>query len=133
MKQLYFIRHGLSENNKLRRFTGHFDSPLADEGREQAKNAGRNAKGIDIDLIISSPLARALETAKIVGNEIGYPEQKIEINPLLIERNYGALENQLYAPDIDMDGIADIETSQELLAGPKRHWTHYGKPTKITC
>lgn len=60
-----------------------------------------------------------METAKIIAEEVGYPEEDIKINPLLIERNYGALENQPYGPDIDMDGVTDIETSSELLARAK--------------
>lgn len=115
MEKLYFVRHGLSEFNVARRFAGSTDTPLTDEGRKQAKEAGQKAKKLKIDLIISSPLTRAHETAKIISKEIGYPEDKIELNPLLIERNYGAMEGQLWSPDLDMDGIADIETDDTLL------------------
>ena len=115
MKRLYFIRHGESQFNIERRFAGRTDTPLTDEGRKQAKKAGQNARKLQIDLIVSSPLSRAYETAKIIAVEIGYPEVSIEINPLLIERDYGSLSGKIWAPDIDLDGIADIETAEGLI------------------
>ncbi|OVE79489.1 hypothetical protein BVY00_00280 [bacterium G20] len=115
MKRLYFIRHGESQFNKEKRFAGRTDTPLTDEGQKQAKKAGEDAKKLQIDLIVSSPLSRAYETAGIIATEIGYPKASIKINPLLIERDYGSLSGQVWSPDIDMDGIADIETAESLI------------------
>ncbi len=95
-------------------FIGRIDSPLTDKGIEQAKKAGPKAKKLGIDYIISSPLSRASKTAKIIAKEIGYPADKIEFNPLLAERSYGFAEGQLYS-DVDLDGIADVETVNSLL------------------
>ncbi len=119
MKRLYFIRHGLSALNVAGHFAGHTDTPLTAEGRRQAKLAGKIAKDFDIDCIASSPLSRALETAKIVADEIGYGQDKIHISSLLIERYYGKFENTPYSPDIDLDGMADVETDNELLERAK--------------
>src|SRR5579871_1222970 len=118
MKTLYFIRHGQSQMNVEKRFAGKTDTPLTEEGRQQAKSAGKKAKGqnLRIDLIVSSPLSRAHETARIIAREIGYPEGRIELNPMLAERNFGSLEGQLWVGDLNMDGIADMETIDELLA-----------------
>lgn len=98
MKKLYFIRHGLSELNVKGLYAGHTDTPLTDEGRAQAKKAGQAAKNLRIDLIVSSPLSRALETAQIAAAEIGYPLDKIVVDDRLIERHFGQLENQPYSP-----------------------------------
>ena len=101
MKKFYFIRHGESEFNVARRYAGTTDTPLTDLGREQAKKTGQTmrADGIHIDAIISSPLSRALDTAKIVAMEIGYPEDKIIIDKRVIERNFGKLEGKQWSPD----------------------------------
>ena len=116
MKKLYFIRHGESVANAEKWHSGRIDSPLTEKGRQQASRAGKkaSAQGLSVDLIVSSPLSRAFETAKIIAKELGYPEERIQLNPILVERDYGELSGKLWAPDIDMDGIADIETSEEL-------------------
>lgn len=116
MKKLYFIRHGLSEMNVQARFAGHTDTPLTPAGRKQARLAGVSAKGLAIDLIVSSPLSRAHETAQIVARVIDYPIKDIITNPILIERFYGPLEGAPYSPDLDLDGITDIETNHMLVA-----------------
>jgi uncharacterized phosphatase len=116
MKKLYFIRHGLSEMNKSGHFAGTIDTPLADEGRIQAKIAGQQAKKLDIDLIVTSPLDRAKETAEIIATEIGYPKDKIMISDLLRERHWGDLEGKPHITVEDLDEIPNAETSKQLLA-----------------
>ncbi len=114
MQQLYFIRHGESQFNVQKRFAGRTNTPLTSDGRKQAKAAAKEIKEFGIDLIVSSPLSRALETAKIIAKEIGYPEKDIHINSLVIERDYGELEGKTYSPDLNFDGISDIETDDTL-------------------
>lgn len=116
MTHIYFIRHGLSELNVAGRVAGSTDTPLVNEGREQAKIAGRAARKLGIEHIICSPLSRAHETAKIIAKEIGYPIDKIEVNPMFIERNFGEMEGQPYVPDINYDGIKDAEKLTDLLS-----------------
>lgn len=119
MKKLYFIRHGLSEANKLGVFGGSTDSKLTPEGRKQAKIAAQKAKDLGIDYIVCSPLSRAHETAKIIAKEIGYPINKIHINSLFTERSFGALEGTPWSPDLNLDGMSDIETVDSLLKRAK--------------
>src|SRR5581483_5723923 len=78
MKKLYFIRHGESVSNVERWHAGRIDTPLTERGRQQAREAGKKAKAqkLHFDLIVSSPLSRALETARIIAKEIGYPEKQ---------------------------------------------------------
>jgi len=94
MRHLYFVRHGLSEMNVLGMYAGSSNTPLTDIGRQQAKKAGVHLKenSIPIDVIISSPLSRTLETAQRIANEIGYHHSDITIHDGLIERHFGILE-----------------------------------------
>lgn len=118
MKKLYFIRHGLSEANKAGIWSGQSETPLSAEGREQARQAGKKAQGLDIDLIVSSPLGRARETAEIVAKEIGYPAERIMFSDLLKERSWGDLEGTEHSSvgaDVELDKIPNIETGEQLL------------------
>jgi len=112
MKRLYFVRHGESELNRQRLFTGHTDAPLTDRGREQARLAGRQADAT-FDLVIASPLIRALETAQIIAAETGYPTARILTNPLFMERGLGLLEgrstDEFDEDTADFDGMESIE------------------------
>lgn len=60
-----FIRHGRTPHNNLGLFTGWEDPPLAPDGVEDAKNAGRLLKmhGFEFDVVYTSWLTRAIETA----------------------------------------------------------------------
>lgn len=115
MKKLYFIRHGQSELNVSGHFAGITDTPLTAHGRAQAKTAGQKAKTLQLDYIVSSPLSRALETAQIIAGEIGYPTEKVHVNKLFIERDFGELEGKPWSPDLNLDGISDIETHDTIL------------------
>lgn len=94
--RLYFIRHGESESNSSGLITGQQDVPLTENGRQQARLAGQNIreKAIMIDHIISSPLQRAQDTARLIAHEIGFSEDAIQINNLVIERSFGSLEGK---------------------------------------
>lgn len=115
MKHLYFCRHGVSQLNADGRWAGSTETPLTAEGRAGAKLAGKAAKKLKIDYIICSPLSRAHDTAKIIAQEIGYPLEKIDVNSLVVERHFGVLEGQLWQPDFNLDGIADVETLDSTL------------------
>jgi broad specificity phosphatase PhoE len=65
-------RHGQTEYNAARRFQGHLPVPLDARGREQAHELAAVAARREWAALISSPLARARETAAIVGAAIGH-------------------------------------------------------------
>lgn len=90
--RLYVIRHGESENNLKKCWTGWYDAPLTEKGRQDARKAGTFLQGITFDKIYTSDLSRAAETACIAVPGCGY-----ETSPLLREINVGALENTLIA------------------------------------
>ncbi len=124
MTNLYFIRHGLSELGKAGLWAGSTDSPLAPEGREQATAAGVAARSLSIDYIISSPLSRAYDTACIIALEIGYPVESIEVNKLIVERDFGALEGTPWDPDFDVDSVQDAETTVSILDRARRTYDY---------
>lgn len=94
MKYLYFVRHGMSELNKENKWAGRTDTPLTAEGHEQAIVAGKRAKqqGLVFDIILSSPLQRAHDTAKHIAAYTDYPDEDIVLKDFLRERSFGSLE-----------------------------------------
>jgi len=87
------IRHGKTEHNKLGLFTGWEDAPLAREGREEARRAGQllKAHGFEFDVVYTSWLSRAIETAWLVMDEMDAIWLPIIKTWRLNERMYGAL------------------------------------------
>mgnify|MGYP000918925010 CR=1 FL=1 len=73
MTKIYLIRHGQSEWNILSKIQGQKDAKLTDLGREQARKLGERLINENIDVIYSSDLSRALETAKIIASRIQKP------------------------------------------------------------
>lgn len=98
MKHVYFVRHGESYINISDVFASKVDNVndkgLTDAGREQAKAGAKSAKemGLHPDIIVSSPLQRAQETAAIIATELGYPPDKIVVSDMFVEMQFGELE-----------------------------------------
>lgn len=94
MKTIYFIRHGESEANAEGLLAGsNTDTPLTQKGRDQARAAGEQLKTKQVDLIVSSPLERAYETATIIAEHIGFTHH-IPTNDLLLERDFGTASGE---------------------------------------
>lgn len=87
--KIYLTRHGETEWNKELRMQGWKNSNLTEKGIEDAKSLGKHLKNIDFDLIYSSPLKRALDTAKYIR---GIKDTKIVINENFKEMNFGLWE-----------------------------------------
>ena len=83
------LRHGLTELNRDKRVGGRLDVPLLEAGRQQARQAQLRFGGTPLDVVISSPLQRAVETAVIVT---GWPAERILIDPLCLERSFGEMD-----------------------------------------
>lgn len=62
--RVYVVRHGESEANLSKQFTGWMDVHLTDQGRAQARGAGEFLQKIPFDKIYASDLCRARETAE---------------------------------------------------------------------
>jgi broad specificity phosphatase PhoE len=65
--RFFLVRHGRSEGNARRIFQGLLDLPLDEEGRRQARDAGAWLAGEGVTRVLTSPLARAAQTAAIVS------------------------------------------------------------------
>ena len=69
---VWLARHGESDWNAAKRFQGRSDRPLTPLGRQQAKAlASELASSSSLSVIYTSPLRRALETAAVVGEQLG--------------------------------------------------------------
>jgi probable phosphoglycerate mutase len=93
---LWLVRHGETEWSRSGRHTGLTDVPLTDLGREQAELAGRALEGVRLVRVWSSPLSRALETARIAGAIAGFAD-RIEVTGDLVEWDYGGDEGRTTA------------------------------------
>lgn len=76
--ELYLIRHGETDYNKERKIQGSCDIPLNEYGRELARETAEGLKDIPFDVIFTSPLCRARETAEWIarGRQIPVYEDK---------------------------------------------------------
>jgi probable phosphoglycerate mutase len=91
------LRHGVTELNRDKRVSGQtIDVPLLPAGIQQAEAARDRFAGTPVDVVISSPLARAIQTAEIVT---GRRRETIEIDPLCTERSFGRMEG-LTRPEV---------------------------------
>jgi broad specificity phosphatase PhoE len=115
VKQLYFVRHGESVLNVERIFAGRIDTALTSLGEQQAKLAGAQAKQLQINLIVTSPQLRALKTAQIIAEDIGYPLNSIVSNPLFMERSLGSLEGKSWDEYNEDDSTDNNVESEEAL------------------
>ena len=98
MTHLIITRHGYSEYNKTRMYTGQVDVALTDLGLRQAmRTAEYVAETYRIDAIYSSDLKRAMSTAIPLSDKLGIPVIK---EPLIKEIYGGLWENKLM-PEID--------------------------------
>ena len=100
----WFVRHGQTEYNRRGvRCGGDVDIPLTPRGEQQSEAVTGQLADIALDLIVSSPLIRARQTAAIIGRNIGCP---VQIHPLLLERLLG-----------DWNGMPIAETEALLRGG----------------
>ena len=116
MLTLVLTRHGLTDRSTPEQHLGQkIDVPLNEAGREQAKALAGRLEGIEFDRILSSPLVRAQETAKIVAGD-----RTVETEPRLKEMDYGEWEGLSYQ-EID-DRFSDMrerwESAPDVLSCP---------------
>ena len=89
---VWLVRHGETEWARLGRHTGRTDVPLTETGRAQAIALGVRLAGHPFDLVLTSPLSRAADTAALAG----FGDRAI-VDPDLREWDYGAFEGRLTA------------------------------------
>ncbi|WP_249870045.1 histidine phosphatase family protein [Oceanobacillus saliphilus] len=89
MTEIGIIRHGVTHWNKERRAQGSSDIPLDQEGLMQAKQLAERMSEQAWDIIYSSDLLRAQQTAKAIGDKLGLP---LQLDSRLRELGGGLIE-----------------------------------------
>ncbi len=106
------IRHGESETNEAGQWTGWYDAPLTEQGREDALFAKKMLAGVHFDKIYSSDLSRARDTA-----EIAIPDCQYTTTPMLREINVGSLAGQPLSAVRDSNGNPLNKDGYEFFGG----------------
>jgi len=126
--RLLLIRHAQTEWNIQRRFQGHGDSPITEEGQEQLLRLKSRLAGVEFDVVYSSDLGRTMETSQMLSGK-----QMVE-EPRLRERGVGILEGlnleQIMADHAEAfrafrsgDKDHQIEGGESLQNALNRAWT----------
>jgi len=108
MANIYLLRHGETVWNTEQRLQGQLDSPLTQKGLRQAAKNGEKLRSLiqgNEIRVVSSPLGRTLETAKIVASEIGVDPEGIETDERLKELSYGEWEG-MTKTDIERNDLS---------------------------
>ena len=87
--RIYVARHGQTQWNAENKICGRTDLPLTALGLAQAEELADKVEKLDIDLILSSPMLRARQTAQASAARL---DVAIEIDDRLIEQDYGIYE-----------------------------------------
>ena len=136
---LAMIRHGQTDDNQKKLIQGRVDNPLNVFGKSQALKIGNTLKtqNINWDFIVSSPLSRAYETARIIKSTLNL-EHQIDLNPMFVERDFGSLDgmsikeafpligNDYQAPDYENDQTLIQRVVSALKTLYQMHKEHHG-------
>lgn len=109
--KLVLVRHGQSAWNLENLFTGWVDVDLTDQGRLEAREAGRllKAEGFTFDLTFTSVLKRAIRTLWMVLDEMDLMWLPVERSWRLNERHYGALQGLNKAQTVEQYGPEQVK------------------------
>ncbi|WP_010248175.1 alpha-ribazole phosphatase [Acetivibrio cellulolyticus] len=91
--ELILVRHGETDSNKRQTYLGWTDAELNENGVQQVQFLRDRLKGTKIDGIYSSPLKRAMQTAKIINEDY---KLDIKCSQGLKERNFGIWDDLTY-------------------------------------
>lgn len=111
MPELILLRHGQSQWNLENRFTGWVDVPLSEKGETEARAAGEKLRGHRIDVVFTSVLKRAIDTATLALDAAGVKDVPIVRDAALNERMYG-----------DLQGLNKAESAQKWGAEQVHQW-----------
>lgn len=116
-RSFYFIRHGQTDWNAQDRVQGSTDIPLNSHGSQQAIHAARAVAAQPIDLIVTSDLARAAETAHLINLGLGL---KVIMDRGIRERDFGVLEGKTLAEADVLEEIFNNDPGRPMQSNGKR-------------
>jgi uncharacterized phosphatase len=133
--KLYIVRHSYTTLNEEKKIQGRIDIPLSLNGKKHALEVFKHLD-FEIDYIATSPLIRASETAKIIGDLIGYKKSYITLSEF-VERDFGLLDYETIEKAIPYVSkekhIEGYESDEELLNRAKKGldvmFKHYSNNT----
>ena len=120
MTELCLVRHGQTDWNRLEIIQGREDNPLNALGRQQAEESAAFLSQEEWDVIVSSPLSRAVHTAQAIATACGIEHKAILLDERFIEREFGAASGQpvkgIYeaVQADDQERIPGLETEDEM-------------------
>jgi broad specificity phosphatase PhoE len=115
MTDVFLCRHGRTPLNVAGLLRGRLDPPLDLVGRAEARDLARELAGVGLVRVISSPLARAVQTAQPIAEAAGLD---LETDPRLLDRDYGRFDGQS-ADDVSkeygsLDAAPGVESVQSV-------------------
>ena len=124
--KLVLLRHGQSQWNLENRFTGWKDVDLTEQGREEAKAAGRLLKeeGFEFDLIFTSVLTRAIRTMQLAVSEMDQLWVPVIRDWRLNERHYGGLQGLNKAETAEKHGEEQVKIWRRSYSVPPPPLAH---------
>lgn len=106
---IYILRHGQTNYNMEGKFQGQIETELNENGIRQANETKKKLENVKFNIVICSPLKRAIQTAKIVTNN------EIIIDDRIIERSFGKIEGKHSISDYEEKvDVYNIEKFEEL-------------------
>lgn len=114
MKTLYILRHAKSSWDEDG--IDDTDRPLKKKGINDAYHKGKNmhSRGVSLDLMITSPAFRALNTSIIVAKQLGYPLNEISINPDIYNLSLKKATHLLSKVNNDVSSLMIVGHNPEL-------------------
>jgi len=94
--KIYLIRHGETDQNKVKCLQGRTDIELNEYGRELARKTAQGLKDVEFEMIFTSPLKRARETAEIIKGERNIP---VIVEERIQEISFGVYEGLCYGKE----------------------------------
>ena len=113
--RVYFVRHGESQANLEKLWTGWWDVPLTDRGRAEAAAIRPIFSGVSFDQIYSSDLSRAIETAKTA-----IPDCEPEVMTILREVDVGDLVGKPIVTNTDDAAYINTQNGYAEFGGESR-------------
>ena len=110
MTTIFLVRHGETVDNARQIMQGQTQGRLNEQGRAQAEAVAQRMAKESVDVVVSSDLRRAVQTAEIIAQPHGL---SVVTTPLLRERDWGSFTGR-YIPDLRGEVWPDDIESEEL-------------------